>query len=103
MDNFVLGEMVELFRRGILWFIVSVIFTTKELKDEAARHVYSGVVRIPGVCYGHNMVKGYRAIGQIFPQRCRIVRLDYIVGYIKIIMIAACITGIIILLAEHMA
>ncbi len=103
MDNFALDEIVDWFKRGILWFIVSVIFTTKELKDEASRHFYSGVIRIPGVCYGSNVVKGYRAIGQIFPERRRIIRLDYIGGYIKITIIAACIFGIIVLLAEHLA
>ena len=50
MDNLALGEVIDLCKRGVLWIIVTVIFTTKELKDEAGRHCYSGVIRIPGVC-----------------------------------------------------
>ncbi len=101
MDNFVLDELLDLLKRGLLWFLVSVVFTTKELKEEALRHFYSGVVRIPGVCYGTNLIQGYQAIGKLFPQRHRVVRMDYVLGYIKMLLMTACILGIIVLLIQH--
>ncbi len=87
MNNFILDELIDWFKRGILWIIVTVIFTSRELKDEAKSHIYSGVIRIPGVCYGFNPIKGYRAIGQFFPTRSRTVRLDYILGFIKTLLL----------------
>ena len=54
MDNFALGEVIDLCKRGILWIIVTVIFTTKELKEKPAQHSLSGIIRIPGVFYGFN-------------------------------------------------
>lgn len=103
MDNYVLEELIENIKRGLVWFIVTVIFTSSELKEEVFRHVYSGVIRIPGVCYGANIIRGYRVIGNLFPRRCHIVRLDFIMGYVKILLIAACVFGLLILLANALA
>jgi hypothetical protein len=100
MNEFSLDELVHIFKRGILWIIVTIIFTTKELKDEASRHFYSGVIRIPGVCYGFNFLKGYQAIGRLFPGRCWLVRLDYIMGYFKLLLITACVVGLFIIMAR---
>jgi hypothetical protein len=100
MEIFSLGALIDGFKRVILWVIVSIIFTTAELKDEASRHICSGVVRIPGVCYGSNLVQGYRAIGKYFPQRCGAVRLDFILGYCKSLLLAACIVGLFLLVAR---
>ncbi len=100
MEEFPIDELILWFKRGILWILITVIFTSAELKDEASRHFYSGVIRIPGVCYGFNIWKGYQAIGQLFPERCRWVRLDYIFGYIKTLLILACVIGLIALMAK---
>jgi hypothetical protein len=89
MDEFFVGEIIDNFKKMVLWVIVHVLFFTPELKDEACRHFYTKVVRIPGVCHGSNMVKGFKAIGQTFPQRKFIVRLDYVLGYVKIGLITA--------------
>jgi hypothetical protein len=100
MDEFRLDDLVDWFKRGILWVIVTVIFTSAELRDEAARHFYSGVIRIPGVCYGFNFWKGYQAIGQVFPERSGRIRLDYILGYVKILLLIACVFGLIAMMAK---
>ena len=81
-----LEEIVDICKRGILWIIVKLVFTTQELKLEAHNHVYSSAIRIPGVFYGLNLIKGYRAIGECFPGRCRMIRWDFILGYSKIFM-----------------
>jgi hypothetical protein len=100
MENFSLDELVNWFKRGVLWIIITVIFTSQELRDEAARHFYSGVIRIPGVCYGFNFWKGYQAIGRIFPERAGWVRLDYILGYVKTLILIACVFGLIAIMAK---
>jgi carbon starvation protein CstA len=100
MNNFSLDSLIDLFKRMVLWFIITVIFTTKELREEALSHFYSGVIRIPGVCYGSNIIKGYQAIGQVFPDRCWLVRLDYLWGYLKMLLLMACVCGILILMAQ---
>jgi hypothetical protein len=100
MYDFMLDELINLVKQGILWFIVTVIFTTKELKQEAFNHLHTGIVRIPGVCYGMNIIRGYRAIGHLYPERCRIVRLDFVWGYLKMALLIACTIGLIMLMAQ---
>jgi hypothetical protein len=102
MDNFALGELIELFKRGILWIIITVIFTSHELKEEASKHCYSGIISVPGVFYGFNPIRGYQAIGRLFPGRCGMVRLDYILGYVKSLLITACVLGLILLAAKYL-
>jgi hypothetical protein len=85
VNNFALEEILDFFKRGILWIIVNLVFFTRELKNEACNHYYSGTVRIPGACYGYNLVKGYRAIGELFPERRLIIRLDFVLGYLKVL------------------
>jgi hypothetical protein len=101
VDNFTLDELLDWLKRGILWILVTVIFTSRELKDEAQRHLFSGVISIPGVCYGFNPVKGYQAIGQLFPGQSRGIRLDYILGFIKVLLLIACTLGLILLMARY--
>lgn len=100
MGNFILDEIIDRFKKGILWILVNVIFTTPELKNEAYCHVYSGEVRIPGVCYGSNLVRGYLAIGRLFPGRCWQVRLDFILGYLKLFILLACSVAFFLLMAK---
>ncbi len=102
MNNFAVEELIAWFKRGLLWFLVTFMITTDELKDEAYQQLFSGRVSIPGVCYGLNLIKGYQAIGQLFPQRCRIVRLDFILGYVKLLLLAG-LTFIIIFSLAHFA
>ncbi len=101
MNNFALEEVFNRFKRGILWLIVTVIFSTRELKNEAFNHFHTGVVLIPGVCYGCNLVKGYQAIGKLFPQRRTVIRLDFILGYVKILLIIASFCGLFIMAAQY--
>jgi len=102
MDNFTLEVILEFLKRGLLWFIVTILFTSVELKDEVYRQAYSGVIRIPGVCYGSNFVKGYRMIGRLFPVRCWHVRADFILGYLKLVLIMVSIGGLFMILARHL-
>jgi hypothetical protein len=102
VHNAILDELVDFFKRGVIWIIVTLIFNTRELKDEALRHFYSGVVRVPGVCYGANVVKGYQAIARVFPERCGVVRLDYILGYCKVMLLIAFTCGIFMLIARYL-
>ena len=102
MDNFVLDEILYLVKRCVLWFLVTVIFTTRELQDEASNHVLTGTVRIPGVCYGCNLVRGYQAVGKLFPRRSLIVRLDFITGYLKMLLILASVAGLFLLAAPYL-
>jgi hypothetical protein len=95
-------DIVELFKKMVGWIIINIIFSTRELKDEVIRQLDIRQIRIPGVCYGCNVFKGYRAIGEVFPQRSRIVRLDYILGYVKTILMAVFIIGLIIRIAMIM-
>lgn len=103
MGNFILDEVIDRFKRGILWILCTLIFTVPELKDEAYRHVYSGEVRIPGVCYGSNLVRGYQAIGRLFPVRCRQIRLDFILGYLKLLILLACAVAFLLLMAKYVS
>jgi hypothetical protein len=100
MEFFTPSEILDLCKRGLLWFLITVIFTTQELKGEARNHYDFKVVRIPGVCYGFNLIKGFQAIGQIFPERSIIVRVDYILGYFKLILLLACACGLFLLAAR---
>ena len=99
MYNSLLDELLNLLKCGLLWYLVTVIFTTAELREEAFRHLNSGVVRISGVCYGYNLIQGYRAIGQLFPNRCWAIRLDYILGYVKMLLLCAIAIGFLLLMA----
>ena len=100
MDNLALDEIILKCKQGILWIITTLIFTSQELRDEAFRHCYSGVVRIPGVFYGVDFIKGYCAIRQHFPGRCGLVRLDYVLGYVKTLILTSCACGLILLMAR---
>ena len=102
MNDFALDELIGHFKRGILWIIVKIMFFTPELKEEAAAQCKSDVVRIPGAFYGYNVCRGYRAIGKYFPNRCRIVRLDYILGYAKLTLLTACVAALLLAAAQHL-
>jgi hypothetical protein len=97
MDYSVLEEIMAWCQKGMLWFMITIIFTSRELRDEASRHLYQGVVRIPGVFYGFNVLRGYSAIGQMFPARSHSVRLDYILGYLKMFLLIICAIGLLII------
>lgn len=103
MGDFALDELVGFFKRIVLWVIVKVIFFSQELKDEATKQCYSKIVLVPGVFYGLNMFQGYKAIGQHFPGRCNIVRVDYIMGYIKLTLLITCIAMLLLLLKYVLA
>ncbi len=102
MDNFALEELIAWFKRGLLWFIVTFLITTKELRNEAYKQFHYGTISVPGLCYTGNLIKGYQVIGQLFPERCRIVRLDYILGYVKLLLLAI-VAFIFIFLLAHLA
>ncbi len=100
MDYSILQEILALCQRGLLWFMITIIFTSRELREEASRHLYLGLVRIPGVFYGFNVLRGYSAIGQLFPDRSHSVRLDYVLGYLKMFLLTACAVGLLIIVIK---
>jgi len=90
MAYFDFDELLNRFKTWVLWIIIKAIFSTRELRKEAAAQCDSRPVQIPGVFYGINIHRGYQAIGEFFPDRCKIIRLDYILGFIKLTLIMAC-------------
>jgi hypothetical protein len=95
-------EIVNGIRRMILWIIIKVMFFTQELQGEATEQCNSKKVLIPGVFYGLNIFRGYQAIGQHFPDRSNIVRLDYLLGWLKLTLIGIFIGVIFVLLSQHL-
>jgi hypothetical protein len=88
MTYFSLNELLDRCKRIILWIIIKVIFFSSELREEATIQCNSKVVLIPGVFYGLNVFRGYQTIGQHFPDRRNIIRIDYVLGYLKFALIA---------------
>jgi hypothetical protein len=103
MRNIELEHILEKLKMGIIWILATVIFTTQELRQEAWNHYHKGTVRIPGVCYGYNLIKGYQAISHVFPDRCRAVRLDFVLGYIKMLILLACALSFFLLMASRLS
>ena len=95
-------EIVGGIRRCILWIIVKVMFFTQELRYEASEQCNSKKVIIPGCFYGLNLVRGYQAIGQHFPDRCNIIRADYLLGWLKLVLITAFMSIVFFLLWQHL-
>jgi hypothetical protein len=102
MDNYILDEIVNLGKSLVFGIIVKIIFTSQELRDEAYRQLHYHVIRIPGIFYGYNLVSGYQVIGRLFPKRHKIVRADYLLGYIKVMVIITCIFKFFNLLAQFL-
>jgi|WetSurMetagenome_2_1015567.scaffolds.fasta_scaffold480513_2 hypothetical protein len=93
MTYFSVDDLLNRFKGIILWIIIKVMFFSSELREEATTQFNSRVVLIPGVFYGLNVFRGYQAIGQHYPDRRTIVRIDYVLGYLKFALIAIC-TGL---------
>ncbi len=102
MTYFALDDLIERFKRIVLWVIVKVMFFSSELREEATVQCNSKVILIPGVFYGLNLFRGYQAIGQHFPERCKAVRTDYILGYIKLTLVITCAGVLFFLLWKHL-
>ncbi len=95
-------EIVGGIRRFILWIIVKVMFFTQELRSEACQQCDSKKVLVPGVFYGLNLIRGYQAIGQHFPERSNIVRADYLLGWLKLVLITTFMCIIFLVLWQHL-
>jgi hypothetical protein len=101
MTYFALDDLIDRFKRIVLWIIVKVMFFSSELREEATLQCNSKVIQIPGVFYGLNLIRGYQAIGHRFPARCKAVRTDYILGYVKLTLVIACAGVLLFLLWKH--